>query len=53
MKFFLDGKLLETITDKSVIPTDPMSLILGPRLVSGSKPLVKNFTETVDWVEIS
>ncbi|MCE0539844.1 glycoside hydrolase family 16 protein [Kineosporia rhizophila] len=53
VKFYLDGKLLETITDKQYIPTDPMSLILGPRLVTGSQPLAKGFTESIDWVTIS
>jgi beta-glucanase (GH16 family) len=53
VKFSLDGRLLKTITDKSVIPTDPMSLILGPRLVTGSQPLTRNFTESIDWVTIN
>lgn len=53
VSFYLDGKLLKEITDKSVIPTDPMDLILGPRLVPGGQPLAKGFTESIDWVEIS
>ncbi|GAB3280121.1 hypothetical protein GCM10027456_72870 [Kineosporia babensis] len=53
VKFYLDGKLLETITDQAVIPTDPMSLILGPRLVTGSQPLTQGFTESIDWVTIN
>ncbi|KAM5343635.1 hypothetical protein ACJ41O_012172 [Fusarium nematophilum] len=51
--FYLDGKLLKEVTDKSVIPTDPMDFILGPRLVSGGNPLTKGFTESIDWVEIT
>ena len=53
VQFYLDGKLLKEITDKSVIPTDPMDFILGPRLVTDGKPLTKGFTESIDWVEIS
>lgn len=51
--FHLNGKLLKTITDQSVIPTDPMNLILGSRLVTGGKALTTGFTESIDWVEIS
>lgn len=51
--FYLNGRLLRTITDKEVIPTDPMDLVLGPRLVTGSKPLAKGFTQTISRVEIS
>ncbi|KAI9151372.1 putative glycoside hydrolase family protein [Paramyrothecium foliicola] len=50
--FYLDAELLKTITDKSVIPTDPMDLVLGPRLVTGSKPLTEGFTQSINWVEI-
>ncbi|WNG38019.1 hypothetical protein F0U61_33330 [Archangium violaceum] len=53
VSLFFDGRLLRTITDKTFIPTDPMDFIIGPRLVTGSAPLVKDFTETVDWTEIS
>lgn len=51
--FYLDGKLMHTITDKRFIPTAPMDFIVGPRLVTGSAPLTTPFTEFVDWVEIS
>ncbi|KAF7557276.1 hypothetical protein G7Z17_g815 [Cylindrodendrum hubeiense] len=51
--FYLDGKKLKEITDKSVIPTDPMDFVLGPRLVSGGDALTTGFTESVAWVEIS
>ncbi|CAM1506036.1 Fc.00g056770.m01.CDS01 [Cosmosporella sp. VM-42] len=51
--FYLDGNLLKEITDKSVIPIDPMDLVLGPRLVTGSNSLAEGFTESIDWVEIS
>jgi hypothetical protein len=53
VKLFLDGDLLKIITDQAVIPTDPMDLIIGPRLISGSEPLTQSFTESVDWIEIS
>ncbi|MET0400840.1 MAG: Ig-like domain-containing protein, partial [Cystobacter sp.] len=53
VSLFLDGRLLRTILDKTFIPTDPMDYIIGPRLVTGSAPLVKDFTETVDWTEFS
>jgi hypothetical protein len=50
--FYFDGRLMETITDPAVIPTDPMKYIIGPRLVTGSAPLEQDFTETVDYTEI-
>lgn len=50
---YFDDELLEEISDTSVIPTEPMDFILGPRLVSGGDPLTSGFTESVDWVEIS
>ncbi|MET0401872.1 MAG: glycoside hydrolase family 16 protein [Cystobacter sp.] len=53
VSLYFDGRLLHTITDKNVIPTDPMDFIIGPRLVTGSAPLVKDFVQTVDWTEIS
>ena len=52
VSFYFDGTLMATITDPSVIPTDPMHLILGTRLVTGGSPLVTDFTETIDWVQI-
>lgn len=48
VQFYLDDRLLETINDTSVIPTDPMELVVGPRLV-GPEPLETAFTESVDW----
>ncbi|RYP60189.1 hypothetical protein DL770_010049 [Monosporascus sp. CRB-9-2] len=51
--FYLDGKLFAKVIDKSFIPTDPMDLVLGPRLVTGGEPLTEGFTESIDWVEIS
>ncbi|WP_127504754.1 hypothetical protein [Actinoplanes solisilvae] len=53
VSFTLDDRLLETITDRTVIPTDPMSLILGPRLVTGAEPLTGEFTESIDRVDIT
>ncbi|MFD8497461.1 hypothetical protein [Amycolatopsis sp. NPDC059657] len=53
VKLYFDGKLLQTITDTSVIPTDAMDLVVGPRLVTGSSPLNTTFTQTVGSVEIS
>jgi len=50
--FYFDGKLMKTITDTSVIPTDAMDLIIGPRLVTGAAPLSADFTESADWAEI-
>jgi hypothetical protein len=52
VSFYFDGKLMHSITDTSVIPTDPMKFIIGPRLVTGSAPLGATFTETADWAEI-
>jgi beta-glucanase (GH16 family) len=51
--FTFDGKLLQTITDTSVIPTDPMDFIIGPRLVTGSQPLPANFVEVADSAQIT
>ena len=50
--FILDGEQLAEITNTSVIPTDPMSFLLGPRLVTGGDPLTEGFTQSIDWVEI-
>lgn len=49
--FYFDGKLLQTITDTSVIPTDAMDFIIGPRLVDGS--LTADFTETASQTDIT
>lgn len=53
VSFALDGRLLKTITDGAVIPTDPMRLILGPRLVTGGEPLTGGFTQSIDQVDIT
>jgi hypothetical protein len=50
--FYFDDELMHTITDPDVIPTDPMKFIIGPRLVTGSSGLERDFTETVDWTQI-
>ncbi|KAK7754294.1 hypothetical protein SLS62_003587 [Diatrype stigma] len=50
--FFFDGEKVGEITDRSFIPTDPMDLLLGPRLVTGGEPLTEGFTQSIDWVEI-
>ncbi|KAI1174859.1 hypothetical protein F4777DRAFT_552726 [Nemania sp. FL0916] len=50
--FYFDGDLLHEITDTASIPTDPVDLVLGPRLVTGSEPLTEFFLESIDWVEI-
>ena len=52
VSFYFDGNLMATITDPTVIPTDPMDLILGTRLVTGGSPLVTDFTESIDWIQI-
>ncbi|RYP61848.1 hypothetical protein DL769_007537 [Monosporascus sp. CRB-8-3] len=41
--FYLDGKLLAEVTGKFFTPTDPMDLVLGPRLVTGREPLTRRF----------
>ena len=53
IKYYFDGKLIHTVTDKTKIPTNGMELILGPRLVDGAEPLINDFTQKVDWVEIT
>jgi beta-glucanase (GH16 family) len=52
VSFYFDGRLMHTITDKRFIPTDPMDFIIGPRLVTGSAPLTRDFTQHVDWAQI-
>jgi hypothetical protein len=52
VSFYFDGVKLQTITDTSVIPTDPIDFIVGPRLVTGSSPLDADFSERADWVRI-
>ncbi|KAH7140300.1 hypothetical protein B0J13DRAFT_557496 [Dactylonectria estremocensis] len=51
--FYFDGKKLKEITNTSVIPTDEMDLVLGPRLVTGGSALTQGFTQSVDWVQIT
>jgi hypothetical protein len=53
VSFFFDGTLLKTITDTSVIPTDPVDFIIGPRLVTGSAALPVDFVEIADSTEIA
>ena len=53
VSFCFDGQLLKTITGTSVIPTDPIRFVLGPRLVTFSAPLTSDFTETVTQAEIT
>jgi hypothetical protein len=53
VSFFFDGKLLQTITDTTVIPTDPMDFIIGPRLVTGAPALTADFVESADSAEIA
>ena len=53
VSFLFDGKLLQTITDTSVIPTDPVDFIIGPRLVTGSPALAADFVEIADSTDIS
>ncbi|GAW20351.1 hypothetical protein ANO14919_098560 [Xylariales sp. No.14919] len=50
--FYFDGNLLHKTTDMAPIPTDPMDLVLGPRIVTSSEPLTEFFLESFDWVEI-
>lgn len=52
VSLYFDGVLMHTINDTSVIPTDPMDLIIGPRLVSGSAALTQDFTQYVDSAKI-
>ena len=44
---------IKEITNKNVIPTNAMDLVLGTRLVHSGSPLETEFTETVDWIEIA
>lgn len=53
VSLYFDGKLMSTITDRDYIPTDPMDFIIGPRLVTGSDELAKDFIQTVDRAEIT
>jgi hypothetical protein len=53
VRLHFDGKVVKEITNRAVIPIDPMDLILGPRLVDKEKGLLEmEFVETVDWVDI-
>jgi hypothetical protein len=49
---YFDGALVQTITDTSVIPTDPLDLILGTRLVA-APVLTSRFDEMIDGCEIA
>jgi beta-glucanase (GH16 family) len=51
VEFYLDDELLGTITDTSVIPTDPLTLILGTRLVT-TPVLTSRFDQIIDSCEI-
>jgi hypothetical protein len=51
VELYLDDELLETITDTSVIPTDPLALILGTRLVT-APVLTSRFDLFIDGCEI-
>jgi hypothetical protein len=53
VELYFDGRLLQTITDTRVIPTDPMDFLLGTRLVT-SPNLTSEFDEiisstTIEW----
>jgi hypothetical protein len=48
---YLDGALLQTITDTRFIPTDPLDLVLGARLVT-APVLTSRFDAMVDSCEI-
>ncbi|KEY72839.1 hypothetical protein S7711_10839 [Stachybotrys chartarum IBT 7711] len=52
VSFYLDGTLLDTISNVSVIPTDAMDLVLGTRVVPHGLPLTTGFTQSIDWVEV-
>jgi hypothetical protein len=49
--FYLDGELLETITDPGVIPDVPLALTLGTRLVRGPA-LPTRFDLTLDRCDV-
>jgi beta-glucanase (GH16 family) len=51
VELYFDGRLLQTITDTSVIPTDPMDFLLGTRLVT-TPALTSEFDERVDSTDI-
>jgi hypothetical protein len=50
--FYLDGTLLDTITNTSYIPTDAMNVVLGSRIVPEGSALDFGFTQSIDWIEI-
>lgn len=51
--FYFDGKKVAELTDKNLVPTDPMDFLIGARLVDDtSGTLTTGFTESHDWVEI-
>jgi hypothetical protein len=51
VELYFDGNLLQTITDTTVIPTDPMDFLLGGRLVT-TPVLGAEFDERVDSTQI-
>jgi hypothetical protein len=51
VELYFDGRLLQTIADTSVIPTDPMDFLLGTRLVT-APTLSAEFDELVDSTQI-
>jgi hypothetical protein len=51
VELYFDGKLLQTITDTTVIPTDPMDFLLGTRLVN-TPTLTSEFDEKVSHAQL-
>jgi hypothetical protein len=51
VELYFDGRLLQTISDTTVIPTDPMDFLLGTRLVT-TPALTGEFDEIVDSTQI-
>jgi hypothetical protein len=53
VRLHFDRKVVKEITNRDVIPTDLMDLILGPRLVDKEKRLLeREFVEKIDWVDV-
>jgi hypothetical protein len=51
VELYFDGKLLQTITDTTVIPTGPMDFLLGTRLVT-TPTLTSEFDEKVSHTQL-
>jgi hypothetical protein len=51
VELYFDGRLLQSITDTTVIPTDPMDFLLGTRLVN-APALTLEFDEVVSEAHI-